>query len=48
MMKELYLKPEVELTEFDKVDVIVCSPNDGEGVVANETPTGKTNWTIYG
>ena len=50
MMKELYSKPEVELKEFDVVDVIKCSggPNDGEPVVANETPTGKTDWSIYG
>lgn len=50
-MKELYSKPEVELKEFDVVDVITGSgggANDGEPVVANETPTGKTDWSIYG
>ncbi|MBR3173637.1 MAG: hypothetical protein IKF24_03795 [Eubacterium sp.] len=50
MMKDLYLKPEVELKKFDTVDVIKCSdgPNNGEGVVANEDPTGKVDWSIYG
>ena len=49
MMKDLYLKPEAELKKFDVTDIIKCSgPNDGEGVVVNEDPTGKTDWTIYG
>ena len=49
-MKDLYLKPEVELKEFDIVDVITGSPNPGEGVVANEDPTNPSQdgWTIYG
>ena len=43
MMKELYLKPMVEVDEFDKKDVITTS---GEGVVANTTaPHGDAIWT---
>ena len=44
MMKELYLSPEVELDEFDKKDIIVTSPNEGEPVVANDSEPGK-EWT---
>ena len=40
MMKELYLKPEVELNEFDVNDIIVTS---GEGVVANNPEDGWSN-----
>ena len=43
MMKELYVKPIVEVDEFDKKDVITTS---GEGVVANTTaPSGDAVWT---
>ena len=43
MMKELYLKPMVEVDEFDKKDVITTS---GEGVVANTTaPHVDAIWT---
>lgn len=41
-MKDLYLKPVVEMTEFDLKDVIVTSPNDGDPVNANETQGEKT------
>lgn len=35
-MKDLYIKPEIELKEFDILDIITTSPGNEEGANTND------------
>ncbi|MCR5429729.1 MAG: hypothetical protein K6E58_00650 [Eubacterium sp.] len=43
-MKDLYIKPEIELKEFDLLDVITTSPGDESGANTNGDPDDWSGW----
>ena len=44
-MKDLYIKPEVELKQFDAQDVIICSPSPAE-TTGKSGDSQDPNWSI--